>query len=198
MHRFPLNIAIFASGGGSNAQSIADAIAAGRLNARIGLCVTNRSSAGVVARMEKLAIPTVVLDPKSFDDEDDYTSVLTKALDDHDINFVVLAGYLRKIPSSVVRRFKNRMLNIHPALLPAFGGKGYYGRRVHEAVIEQGMKVSGATVHLVDEEYDTGAIVLQESVPVLPDDTPESLAARVLKVEHKIYPEAIGMFAEDE
>ena len=112
------------------------------------------------------------------------------------VNFVALAGYLRKIPAAVVAHYKNRMLNIHPALLPAFGGKGYYGRRVHEAVIEHGVQWSGATVHLVDEQYDTGPIVVQRPVRVEPDDTPETLAARILKVEHEIYPEAIGLFAE--
>jgi phosphoribosylglycinamide formyltransferase-1 len=136
-----------------------------------------------------------VIDPKSYGDESDYVRDLEAALDAHHVNFVALAGYLRKIPSSIVRKFKNRMLNIHPALLPSFGGKGYYGRRVHEAVIEYGVQWTGVTVHLVDEEYDTGPIVLQEPVRVEPVDTPESLAARVLETEHQVYPKAIGLFA---
>jgi phosphoribosylglycinamide formyltransferase-1 len=196
MQDFPLTIAIFASGGGSNAQAIADAIQEGKLNARIGLCVSNRIDAGVLARMEKLGIPSVVLAPKTFDSNEDYTQRLLDELDKKQINFVALAGYLRKIPSEVVQRYKGRMLNIHPALLPAFGGKGYYGQRVHEAVIEYGVQWTGVTVHVVDEEYDTGPIVLQEPVHVEPDDTATRLATRVLHVEHRLYPEAIGLFAD--
>jgi len=197
MQLLPLNIAIFASGGGTNAQAIADAIEEGRLNARIGLCVSNRIDAGVLARMEQLGIPSVVLASKTFESENDYTRQLLEELEKKEINFVALAGYLRKIPSEVVRKFKGRMLNIHPALLPAFGGKGFYGRRVHEAVIEYGVKWTGVTVHVVDEEYDTGPIVLQEPVRVESEDTADTLAARVLEIEHKLYPEAIGLFADD-
>jgi phosphoribosylglycinamide formyltransferase-1 len=196
MKDFPLNAAVFASGGGSNAQAIADAIGGGKLNARIGLCVSNKIDAGVLTRMEDLDIPTVVLDPRSFASEELYTEQLLHELEEKDVNFIALAGYLRKVPTAVVRRFKNRIVNIHPALLPSFGGKGYYGRRVHEAVLEYGVKWSGVTVHLVDEGYDTGPIVLQQPVAVEPDDTADTLAARVLEVEHKVYPEAIGLFAE--
>lgn len=196
MQDLPLNIAVFASGGGSNAQAIADAIRDGRLKARIGLAVTNKIDAGVLTRMEKLDIPSVVLSPRVFESNEVYTDRLLHELEAKDINFIALAGYLKKIPTEVVRRFKNRMLNIHPALLPSFGGKGYYGRKVHEAVLAYGVKWTGVTVHLVDEEYDTGPIVLQEPVPVEQDDTPETLAARVLKTEHQLYPRAIGLFAE--
>lgn len=196
MQSTPLTLAIFASGGGSNAQAIADAIAGGKLNARIGLCVSNRIDAGVLLRMEEMEVPTLVLDPRTFKSEEEYTDQLLGAFTRRSVDFIVLAGYLRKIPSEVVRRFKNRMLNIHPALLPSFGGKGLYGRRVHEAVLEHGVKWTGVTVHIVDEEYDTGPIVLQEPVRIEPDDTPETLAARVLKTEHEIYPRAIGLFAD--
>ncbi|HUF08636.1 MAG TPA: phosphoribosylglycinamide formyltransferase [Rhodothermales bacterium] len=196
MKDFPLNVAIFASGGGSNAQAIADAIRDGKLNARIGLCVSNKIDAGVLLRMEELDIPTVVLSPRFFESDQVYTDQILHELESKDINFIALAGYLRKVPTEVVRRFKNRLVNIHPALLPSFGGKGYYGRRVHEAVLEYGVKWTGVTVHLVDEEYDMGPIVLQEPVRVEPGDTPETLAARVLELEHRVYPEAIGLFAE--
>jgi phosphoribosylglycinamide formyltransferase-1 len=114
----------------------------------------------------------------------------------HEVNFIALAGFMRKIPAGVVRQFHHRLVNIHPALLPSFGGKGMYGRRVHEAVLEFGCTVTGATVHFVDEEYDTGAPILQCCVPVLDDDTPETLATRVLEVEHQLYPEALQLFAE--
>ena len=191
-----LKIAVLGSGSGSNMQAIVDAAEAGEIDAKVALVVSNRPDAGVLQRAARHAIPTAVIDPKAYDDEVRYVEDLTASLDSRGVNFVALAGYLRKIPSPIVARFKNRMLNIHPALLPSFGGKGYYGRRVHEAVIEHGVKWTGVTVPLVDEQYDTGPIVLQEPVKVEPDDTPETLAARVLKTEHKLYPKAIGLFAE--
>jgi phosphoribosylglycinamide formyltransferase-1 len=117
-------------------------------------------------------------------------------LNQYGANFIVLAGYLKMLSPFVVRKFKNRILNIHPALLPSFGGRGMYGIHVHEAVLEYGCKVSGVTVHLVDEAYDTGPPVLQRCVPVQDDDTPETLAARVLKIEHQIYNEALQLFAQ--
>jgi phosphoribosylglycinamide formyltransferase-1 len=118
-------------------------------------------------------------------------------LREHDVHLIALAGYLKKIPTAVVRAYRNKILNIHPALLPLFGGAGMYSHHVHEAVIASGMKVSGATVHIVDEEYDRGAIVIQKPVLVDELDTPETLAAKVLIVEHEIYPEAIKAFAEN-
>jgi len=110
--------------------------------------------------------------------------------------FIALAGYLKKIPAHVIRQYRNRIINIHPALLPSFGGEGMYGHHVHEAVIARGEKVSGATVHLVDEEYDRGPMILQKTVDVMPDETPDSLAEKVLKVEHEIFPLALKAFAE--
>lgn len=192
----PMRLAVFASGGGSNFQSILDAIDSGTLPATVVLCVSNTPKAGALVRAERHDVATAILDPRSFDTEDAYTPALTKVLEDHAVNFIALAGYLRKIPASVVNAYRGRMLNIHPALLPSFGGHGLYGRRVHEAVLAYGARWSGATIHLVDEEYDTGPIVLQEPVPVLPDDTPETLAARVLRVEHRLYPQALRLFAE--
>lgn len=193
----PLRVAVFASGGGSNFQAILDAIARGELRCAVRLCVSNKPAAGALERARKAGVPTAVLDPAAFADEDTYAAALLETLARHEVDLVVLAGYMKKIPSAVVRTFHGRMLNIHPALLPAFGGKGMYGRRVHEAVLAHGVRWTGATVHLVDEEYDTGPIVLQEPVPVLPGDTPETLAARVLEAEHRIYPEAVRLFAED-
>lgn len=192
-----LRLAIFASGSGSNMQAIVDAAESGDLDVEIALVVSNRPDAGVVDRARNHGIPTLIIDPKSYDDESEYTADLLASLEEHAVNFVALAGYLRKVPSEIVDRFKGRMLNIHPALLPSFGGKGYYGRRVHEAVLKYGVQWTGVSVHVVDEEYDTGPIVLQEPVRVEPDDTPESLAARVLKVEHRLYPEALRLFAEN-
>lgn len=187
----PLQLAVFASGGGTNFQAILDAVARGDVAAEVVLCVSDRSAAGALDRARQHDIPTAVLDATDAEHEAELLDVLGA----HDVNFVALAGYLRKIPAGVVDRFRHRMTNIHPALLPTFGGQGMYGMNVHRAVIDYGARWSGATVHLVDESYDTGPIVLQEPVPVYPDDTAEQLAARVLKVEHRLYPEALRLFA---
>lgn len=192
-----LRVAVFASGRGSNFQSILEAIERGDLDVDIVLCLSDRDDAGALERAEASCIPTAVVRPSDFDRSEDYEKALAGALDDHAANFIVLAGYLKRIPSSLLDAFHGRILNIHPALLPAFGGKGMYGRRVHEAVVEYGVHWTGATVHVVEEEYDTGPIVLQEPVPVLPDDTAVDVAERVLEVEHRIYPEAIRLFAQD-
>lgn len=190
-----MRLAVFASGGGSNFQSILDAIDGGDLAAQVVLLITDRDDAGALDRARAHDVPTRVIDPRRME-EADYSQALRDALREQDVTFIALAGFLKKIPSDVVVAFRHRMLNIHPALLPAFGGRGMYGRRVHQAVIDHGVRWSGATVHLVDEEYDTGPIVLQEPVPVLPGDTAEALAARVLDVEHRLYPAALRLFAQ--
>jgi formyltetrahydrofolate-dependent phosphoribosylglycinamide formyltransferase len=192
----PMHLAVFASGGGTNFQAILDAVAQGALPLTVALCVSNTPKAGALARARWHGVPTAILDPRDFATEAAYVAALMDVLGEQAVNFIALAGYMRKIPAAVVAAFRGRMLNIHPALLPAFGGKGLYGRRVHEAVLAYGARWTGATVHLVDEEYDTGPIVLQEPVPVLPGDTPETLAARVLPVEHRLYPHALRLFAE--
>lgn len=190
-----IRLAVFASGGGSNFQSIVDAVKAGTLPIEVALCLSDRPGAGALARAERHGIPTAVLSPGDYVDPAAYTADLLALLDRHGITFIALAGYLKHVPPEVVRAYRGRMLNIHPALLPAFGGKGMYGLRVHRAVLAYGARWTGATVHLVDEEYDTGPVVLQEPVPVADDDTPETLAARVLAVEHRLYPEALRLFA---
>jgi phosphoribosylglycinamide formyltransferase-1 len=192
----PIRLAVFASGGGTNFQAILDAVESGALPLTVALCLSNTPGAGALARAETHGVPTAVLDPRAFAAEAPYVEAVMQVLGEHAVNFIALAGYLRKIPAAVVAAFRGRMLNIHPALLPAFGGQGLYGRRVHEAVLAYGARWSGATVHLVDEAYDTGPIVLQEPVPVLPGDTPETLGARVLRVEHRLYPQALRLFAE--
>lgn len=189
----PLRLAVLASGGGSNLQALLDAAPGAPFE--VALCVSNRADAGALGRARGAGCATAVLDADALASDAATTATLLDAFARHDVNFVALAGYMRKIPPDVVRTFKGRMLNIHPALLPAFGGKGLYGHRVHEAVLAYGVRWTGATVHLVDEEYDTGPIVLQEPVPVHADDTPETLAARVLAVEHRLYPEAVRLFA---
>ncbi len=192
-----LIIAVFASGKGSNFKAILDALRSGTIsNARIALVISNNPGAGALALAREYDIPAVHLSRKQFSGDDEFEGELIRLLHGKTINFIVLAGYMKKLPPAVVRLYRNRIVNIHPALLPKFGGSGMYGGHVHEAVIASGEKVSGATVHLVDEEYDHGPIVLQRSVPVLPGDSAMALAARVLEIEHMLYPEAIRLFAE--
>ena len=191
-----MRIAIFASGGGSNAEAIIRAASEGRLSAEVGLVVSNNADAGVLQRAKVLEVNYTTIDQRNFDSKESYISALFNVLDENGIDFIALAGYLKLVQPKLITKYKNKITNIHPALLPSFGGKGFYGKKVHEAVLEAGCKVSGVTVHLVSESYDRGPIISQLTVPVLEDDNPESLAARVLKVEHQIYPEALQLFAE--
>jgi phosphoribosylglycinamide formyltransferase-1 len=189
-----MNIAVFASGRGSNFQAILSAIDEGRLRARVTLLVSNNSGAGALDLARSQNIPAFHFSQKQFGSEEAYVQQLLDLLQRHSIELIALAGYMKKIPSAVIKRYRNKILNVHPALLPAFGGSGMYGHHVHEAVIAAGVKVTGATVHLVDEEYDRGPIVHQKTIEVLSTDTAESLAAKVLRIEHEIYPEALAAF----
>lgn len=192
-----MRLAVFASGGGTNFQAILDAIDAGTLPAEVVCCVSNTPDAGALSRAERHDVPTEVIPPASFEAPASFGQALLDVLKAHDVTFIALAGYMQKIPPTVVEAYRGSMTNIHPALLPAFGGQGMYGMHVHRAVLEYGVHWTGATVHLVDEEYDHGPIVLQEPVPVYADDTPDGLADRVREVEHQLYPEALRLFAED-
>ena len=189
-----MRLALFASGGGSNVGAILDAIEARRLRAEPVLLVSDRPGAGALARAEARGVPAEVIAPLA--DEAAFGRALLDALARAEADAIALAGYLKKVPDSVVWAYRDRILNVHPSLLPAFGGAGWYGTKVHRGVIEYGCRVSGATVHLVDAEYDTGPVVLQEAVRVEPDDTPETLAARVLEVEHRLFPEALALLAD--
>jgi formyltetrahydrofolate-dependent phosphoribosylglycinamide formyltransferase len=178
-----MRVAVAISGRGSNLAALLAALPAGA-PAEVALVLSNRAAAGLELA-EARGIPTVVLaDPAD-------GRAWLEALAAHRIDLVVLAGYLKLVPPAVVERYRGRIVNIHPALLPAFGGPGMYGRRVHEAVLAAGERTSGATVHLVDEVYDRGAVLAQERVPVLPGDTPDTLAARVLAVEHRLLPAVV-------
>lgn len=192
----PLKLAVFASGRGSNFQSILDAVDRGELRLDVVLCLSDRENVGALERAERHGVATAVIHPKSYDSESDFAAAMIDVLEQHEVNFIALAGYMKKIPAAIIRAYSGRMVNIHPALLPAFGGHGMYGRRVHEAVIEYGVHWTGATVHVVEEEYDTGPVVLQEPVPVLPNDTADDVAARVLELEHRLYPAALRLFAD--
>lgn len=185
-----LRVAVFASGGGTNLQALLDRFNSHEGVARVVLVVSDRSDAAALERARNAGVDAVVI-PVSGRPIDYVSRETLVTLESADVDLIALAGYLRLIPPAVVRRYRNRILNIHPALLPAFGGNGMFGLRVHRAVLEAGAKLSGATVHLVDEEYDTGEIIAQWPVPVLPGDTPESLAARVLRVEHLLFPAAV-------
>ncbi|MFB6232055.1 MAG: phosphoribosylglycinamide formyltransferase [Salinibacter sp.] len=192
-----MRLAVFASGGGTNFQAILDAIDTGDLPAEVMCCVSDTPNAGALERADRHDIPTEVIRPSSFDSPASFGQALLDPLATYDATFVALAGYMQKIPPNVVDEYRGRMTNVHPALLPAFGGKGMYGMHVHRAVLDYGVHWTGATIHLVDEEYDHGPVVLQEPVPVYAEDTPEELAARVREVEHRIYPEALRLFADD-
>lgn len=183
-----IRFAVFASGRGSNLESLFESLA-GHPEAGIVLVASDREEAEALERAEKREVPTAVVDP------DDAPAILD-LLAAHEVDWIVLAGYLRRVPPPVVAGYRGRILNVHPALLPKFGGEGMYGVRVHRAVLEAGEEVSGASVHVVDEEYDHGPVVAQRIVPVEPGDTPESLAARVLEVEHRLLPAVVRAAAE--
>jgi len=184
-------IAVFISGGGTNLQSLIDASQQGRLSGDIVLVVSSKSNAYGLERAKNAGIDTFVYKLKNYAGSEEAEKDLLEMLEEYGVEFIALAGYLKLIPVSVIKKYRDRITNIHPALLPKYGGKGMYGRHVHEAVLASGDKESGATVHLVDEIYDNGRILVQEKVPVLPGDDPDKLAARVLKIEHKIYPLAL-------
>jgi phosphoribosylglycinamide formyltransferase-1 len=192
-----LNLGVLASGRGSNFSAILKSIKKHELDAKINVLISNRKNAGALDIANQNQIPAVFISQKKFKDPVQFDEQIRKTLKKYNANFVVLAGYMRLLTKDLVKQFQNRILNIHPALLPSFGGKGMYGHHVHEAVVKRGCKVSGVTVHLVDEMYDHGPIIKQKCVPVFEGDTPESLAARVLKQEHKIYAEALQLFAEN-
>ncbi|MFZ1729267.1 MAG: phosphoribosylglycinamide formyltransferase [Bacteroidota bacterium] len=188
-----LRLAVFVSGRGSNLRSIHRAIIERRLTAEIVCVISNLDDAAALAYASGEGIPTLSVQgcPAA-----ELPRTMLDFLSAHGTDFIALAGYMNLVPSEVVSAFQNSIVNIHPALLPSFGGKGMYGQHVHKAVLASGDKVTGATVHLVDEVYDRGSIVMQRRVPVLDDDTVETLASRVLEVEHDIYPEALQLFAE--
>jgi phosphoribosylglycinamide formyltransferase-1 len=193
-----LNVAVFGSGRGSNFKAVLDAIADGSIPlARISLVISNNATAGILDIARSGNIPALHISQKQFETEERFVAALLETLRSHGTDLVVLAGYMKRLPPSVVHAYRNRIINIHPALLPKFGGHGMYGIHVHEAVLAAQETVSGATVHLVDEEYDRGPVLLQRTVPVLPDDTPGALAARVLVAEHQLLPDAIRLFSEE-
>jgi formyltetrahydrofolate-dependent phosphoribosylglycinamide formyltransferase len=192
-----VKLAAFASGRGSNFQAILNHLTSTDVPARYALLISDRVHPGAADLAQAAGIPFVSLNPKGFSSPEEYTHRLISELERFSVEWITLAGYLKMIPGAVVQLWRNRILNIHPALLPSFGGPGMYGERVHQAVIESGVRISGASVHLVDEQYDHGAIIMQQAVPVFFEDTVETLAHRVLKVEHTIYPLAVELAVTD-
>lgn len=192
-----IRIAILVSGHGrgSNMAAIIDACQRGEIDGEVVLVIGTRGEAPALQRAAEKGVRTRVISPRNLSEEQ-YAQRLLQALNEAEVDLVCLAGYMRLLPVPVVQAYAGRVMNIHPALLPLFGGKGMYGEHVHRAVLESGMKVSGCTVHFVDEHYDTGPIIVQRCVPVEEDDTWETLAARVLAQEHQAYVQAVKLFAE--
>ncbi|MCS7208449.1 MAG: phosphoribosylglycinamide formyltransferase [Fimbriimonadales bacterium] len=192
-------IAILVSGAsrGSNMQAIIEACRAGRIpDSEVVAVIGSRDDAPALQKARTLGISTAVVNPKEFPDADMYADALLWVLQKAQPDLICLAGYMRLLPKPIVQAYPWRILNIHPALLPLFGGRGMYGLKVHQAVLESGLKVTGCTVHFVDENYDTGPILLQRCVPVQDDDTAETLAARLLPIEHETYIEAIRLVVQ--
>jgi len=187
-------ISVLVSGNGSNLPCILDAVEDGRIaNSKIVGVISSSENAYALERARQHEIPAAAVTKYEYADMRDRMDAILKILDGEHPDLIVLAGYLSILPAKVVEKYRGRIINIHPALLPKFGGKDFYGIHVHEAVLAAGEKESGATVHYVDEGVDTGKIILQEKVPVLPGDDPQTLRERVLEIEHKILPEAIAM-----
>ena len=190
----PIRLAVLLSGSGTTLQNLLDRIADGRLHARVVQVISNRADAYGLERTAAAGVPAAVVDRKGCNTREEFSARLFDLCRTVDANLVCLAGFLQLIV--VPDDFLGRVLNVHPALIPAFSGKGYYGRHVHEAVIAYGAKVSGCTVHFADNQYDHGPIILQRVVPVRDDDTPDMLAQRVHEQENEAYPEAIRLYAE--
>ena len=194
-----LNIAVLVSGGGTNLQAIIDRIEDGTIrNTEIKLVLSNNKNAKALERAEKHHIPSMCLSPKDFDNRQLFNEALLKTLNELNPDLIVLAGFMVVIPPEMIRTFRNRIINIHPSLIPSFCGTGYFGIHVHEAVLARGVKVSGATVHFVDEGTDTGPIIMQKAVEVRPTDTPEVLQRRIMEeAEWQIMPKVIDLIAND-
>ncbi len=190
-----LRLGFLASHGGSNVQAILDACREGRLDAEACVVISNNSDAQVLDRAMAARVPAFHLSSHIHPDQARLDEAILATLEKHRVNLIVLAGYMKKLGPKTLARYRGRVLNMHPALLPKFGGQGMYGHHVHDAVLAAGEKESGATVHLADEEYDRGRILAQKKVPVMADDTSESLAARVLVVEHQLYAETLQRIA---
>ena len=194
-----LKICVCVSGGGTNLQAIIDAIDNGTItNAEIVRVISNNKGVFALERAQKHNIDALAVSPKDYETRELFNEALIAAIDEAEPDLVVLAGFLVVIPAKLIQKYRNRIINIHPSLIPSFCGTGYYGLKVHEAALERGVKITGATVHFVDEGTDTGPIILQKAVEVLPGDTPKVLQQRVMEeAEWKILPQAINLIATE-
>ena len=192
-----LKLAVLVSGGGTNLQAILDAMDCGKIqNAKVSVVISNNRNAYALARAKEHGIEAVCISPKDFADRAAFNQAFLEKLDSYQVDLVVLAGFLVVLPQEMIQRYQNRIINIHPSLIPSFCGKGYYGLKVHEGALARGVKLTGATVHFVDEGTDTGPIILQKAVEVEPGDTPETLQRRVMEqAEWVILPQAIDLIA---
>lgn len=192
-----LRIGVLVSGGGTNLQAIIDALKAGIItNASIEIVISNNPNAYALERAKNNGINAECISPKNFESREEFNDALINRLDEYNLDLIVLAGCMVVLPAKLIEKYRNKIINIHPALIPAFCGKGFYGLHVHEEVLKRGVKLTGATVHFVDEGTDTGPIILQKAVEVKNDDTPEILQRRVMEeAEWKIMPEAINLIA---
>ena len=193
-----LGLGFLASHGGSNMQAVIDACRDGRLSAEPRVVISNNSRSGALRRADDAGIPRYHVSTVTHPDDDARDRAIVGILERHGVDLVVLGGYMKKLGPVTIARFRNRIVNVHPALLPRFGGRGFYGLAVHEAVIASGESVTGATIHLVDEQLDHGAVLAQRRVAVEESDTPETLAARVLAVEHCLYVDTLRRIASGE
>lgn len=195
-----LRIGVLVSGGGTNLQAIFDAMDSGKIrNARVEVVISNNEGAFALERAKKHGVDSLCISPKSFADREQFYQALLDKLEEYSLDLIVLAGYLVTIPPAMIARYKNRIINVHPSLIPSFCGVGYYGLKVHEAALARGVKITGATVHFVDEGMDSGPIILQKAVEVLPGDTPKVLQQRVMEqAEWVILPQAIDRIANGE
>jgi len=191
-----LKVGVLVSGGGTNLQAIMDHAADGRLDAEVVIVISDVAQAYALERARIAGIDYAVVNPRDFPDRPAFDRVLIEKLRDHGVGLAALAGYLRITSDEFVDAFEGRIMNIHPSLIPAFCGKGMHGLRVHQAALDYGVRITGCTVHFVTKEVDAGPIIVQRVVPVMDDDTPETLSARVLEQEHEAYSEAIQLFAE--
>ncbi|MDD3926286.1 MAG: phosphoribosylglycinamide formyltransferase [bacterium] len=191
-----IRMGVLVSGSGTILQSFIDAAAGNELGAEIAVVISNRPESYALERARLNGIPAVLVDNRDYPDRADFERRMIEELDARGVDFVFMAGFLRVLTPLFVERYRDRLINAHPALLPAFGGDGFYGSKVHKAVLESGVKFSGCTAHFVTAETDAGPIIAQSTVEVTDDDTPESLGARVLKAEHALYPEVVRLFAE--
>lgn len=191
-----LKIAVLISGGGSNLQALIDAVEQGNINGKIAVVISDKENAYGLKRAKEHNIEGIAINKKSFDSKTNFDAEMSKQLRSRNVDLIILAGFLSILPMDIIKEYEGKIINIHPSLIPSFCGNGFYGEKVHKAVIEYGVKVSGATAHFVDEGTDTGAIILQQAVTVTDEDTAETLAAKILVVEHWLLVKAVALFCD--